>query len=131
MAKSRKRRGKRGQFFLQACPVWKTAWSHRNPGPTISAGGTASRAQGDQECMFLGKDAKHSLTMCMQGTRGPQGLARHSWVSQDHHKGTIFTNILSKPSYGTAVVPHTSNVSKEVNETTNSFAPVKLTFVSW
>lgn len=89
--------------------------------------GHTLKGTGDQGCVFLGKDAKHSLTMCMEGTRGPQGLARHSWVSQGPHEDTIFTNILSKPSYVTAVVSHTSNVSKEVNETANSFAPMKLT----
>lgn len=77
--------------------------------------------------MFLGKDAKHSITMCMEGTRRPQELAQHSWVSQGHHEGTIFTNILSKPSYVTAVVSHTGNVSKKVNKTMNSFVPMKLT----
>ena len=55
MAKSRKRRGKRGHFFLQACPVWKTAWSHRNPGPTVRAGDTPSRAQGTRGECFWGR----------------------------------------------------------------------------
>lgn len=121
MAKSRKRRGKGDQFCLQARLVWKTAWSHRAPGLTVRAGVTPSSAQRDQVCKSAGKDAEHLLTMCVEGP------APQTWVSQGHHEAIIFTNTLSKPSQVTTMVPHNSNVSKKVNKTLQSTAPVKLT----
>ena len=69
MAKSRKRRGKRDQLFFAGMPCLENCLEPQKSRANDYSWGYALKGTGGQGCMFLGKEAKHSITMCMEGTR--------------------------------------------------------------